>query len=312
MTGINVVAIGGGTGLPIALKSARSYADGLTAIVSVADDGGSSGRLRRDMGVLPPGDIRNCLVALAENTEIAELFKYRFKKGFGLKGHNLGNLIIAALSEINDGFDIGINKAAEMLSVNGRVLPSTTGKVTLRASTFEGEPLKGQVLIAQTTVPLKEVYLDPPDIPAYQEAVDAILNADQILIGPGSVFTSILPNLIVPGIGEALSKTKAVKIYICNAMTQPGETELFTACDHVEAIIGHGEKNWVDIAIINNGVISDEALVKLAEERRYPVSFCADSFKTLGLKVVLADVVSDEKPAHHDYEKLTSVLRSLI
>ncbi|MBI4733524.1 MAG: uridine diphosphate-N-acetylglucosamine-binding protein YvcK [Rubrobacteridae bacterium] len=312
MSGIKVVAIGGGTGLPIALKSVREYAGEVTAIVSVADDGGSSGRLRRDMDMLPPGDIRNCLVALAENSEMAKLFKYRFKQGFGLEGHNLGNLIIAALSELNDGFDSAINEAAKMLSVNGRVLPSTTGKVTLKASTFEGEPIDGQVSIAQTAVPLKEVYLDPPDIPAYQEAVEAILNADQIIMGPGSVFTSILPNLIVPGIGKALSETKAIKIYICNAMTQPGETELFTACDHAEAIINHGEQNWIDVAIINTGVIPDDILAKLAEERRYPVSYCDESFNALNTKVVLADVVSNEKPAHHDSSKLAIILRELV
>ena len=150
MAGVKVVAIGGGTGLPVALKSIQQYSDDVTAIVSVADDGGSSGRLRRDMGMLPPGDIRNCLVALAKNEDMAKLFKYRFKQGFGLEGHNLGNLIIAALAEMHGGFDKGINAAAEILSIHGRVLPSTTGEVTLKASTFDGKPLAGQVSIAQT------------------------------------------------------------------------------------------------------------------------------------------------------------------
>jgi uncharacterized cofD-like protein len=312
VAGVKVVAIGGGTGLPVALKSIQQYSDDITAIVSVADDGGSSGRLRRDMGMLPPGDIRNCLVALAKNEDMAELFRYRFKKGFGLEGHNLGNLIIAALTELNGGFDKGINAAAEILLINGRVLPSTTGEVTLKASTFDGKPLAGQVSIAQTAVPLKEVFLDPPDITAYPEAVEAILKADQVIIGPGSVFTSILPNLIVPGIGEALSKTKAIKTYVCNVMTQPGETELFTACDHVEAIINHGESGWIDAVVINSREISDNMLAKYAEERRYPVSYCDESFKTLGVRVVLADVLNNARPSCHDSAKLATILHELV
>jgi uncharacterized cofD-like protein len=312
VSGIKVVAIGGGTGLPVALKSILQYTDEVTAIVSVADDGGSSGRLRRDMGMLPPGDIRNCLVALAGNEKMAELFKYRFKQGFGLEGHNLGNLMIAALAELNNGFDKGISAAAEMLSVRGKVLPSTTGEVTLKASTFDGKPLAGQVSIAQTAVPIKEVFLDPPDIAAYPQAVEAILSADQVIIGPGSVFTSILPNLIVPGIGQALSKTNAIKVYICNVMTQPGETELFSAHDHVEAIMNHGEGGWIDATIINSAEIPDDILAKLAEERRYPVSYCDESFRTLGLKVVLADVVNNKRPSYHDSVKLAAILSELV
>jgi uncharacterized cofD-like protein len=308
---MKVVAIGGGTGLPAALRSIRQYADSITAIVSVADDGGSSGRLRRDMGMLPPGDIRNCLVALAENDTMSKLFKYRFKQGFGLEGHNLGNLIITALTELNDSFDKGIDAAAEMLSVQGRVLPSTTGKVTLKASTFDGQLLAGQVAIAQTATPIKELYLDPPDVDAFSEAVEAILEADQVIIGPGSVFTSILPNLIVPGIGQALSETKAKKIYICNVMTQPGETELFTACDHVEAIINHGERNWIDVAIINSGEIPGNVQANFVEQRRYPVSYCDETFKAINVNVVLADVVDDDIPSCHSSLKLSTVLRQL-
>jgi uncharacterized cofD-like protein len=264
------------------------------------------------MGILPPGDIRNCLVALAENDTMSKLFKYRFKQGFGLEGHNLGNLIITALTELNDSFDRGIDAAAEMLSVQGRVLPSTIGEVILKASTFDGQLLAGQVAIAQTATPIKEVYLDPSEVDAFPEAVKAILEADQVIIGPGSVFTSILPNLIVPGIGQALSKTRAKKIYICNVMTQPGETELFTACDHVEAIINHGEPNWIDIAIINSGEIPETVQANLVEQRRYPVSYCDETFKAIGIDVVLADVVDDDKPSCHSSQKLSTVLRQLV
>ena len=156
------------------------------------------------------------------------------------------------------------------------------------------------------------MFLDPPDITAYPDAVEAILKADQIIIGPGSVFTSILPNLIVSGIGEALSKTKAIKTYICNVMTQPGETELFTACDHIEAIINHGESKWIDVAVINSREISDEMLAKYGEERRFPVSYCDESFRTFGVRVVLADVINEEKPSSHDSTKLAAVLRELV
>lgn len=312
MSGIKSVAIGGGTGLPVALKSMRQYADKVTAIVSVADDGGSSGRLRRDIGILPPGDIRNCLVALADDMGMADLFKYRFPQGDGIAGHNLGNLIIAALTDLYGSFDEGVRIASELLSVQGCVLPSTTGNVILHAATFSGEPITGQVKIAQTTRPLKEIYLDPPDVEAFPAAVEAILEADQVVIGPGSVFTSILPNLIVPGIGRALSESKAIKIYVCNVMTQPGETDLFTACDHVGAIINHGSPAWVDIVILNNRPIPDDKLIGYAENRRYPVSVVADNIQTLGLNVVLTDVLDEANPSAHDADKLAAVLRELV
>ncbi len=312
MSGIKSVAIGGGTGLPVALRSMRRYTDDVTAIVSVADDGGSSGRLRRDIGILPPGDIRNCLVALAGDKGMADLFTYRFQQGDGIAGHNLGNLIIAALTDLSGSFDEGVRIASELLSVEGRVLPSTIGNVILRAATFSGEPITGQVKIAQTTRPLKEIYLDPPDVAAYPAAVEAILEADQVVIGPGSVFTSILPNLIVPQIGQALAKSKAIKIYVCNVMTQPGETDLFTACDHVSAIINHGSPSWVDVVIVNNHPIPDDKLMSYAEDRRYPVSIIAESIQALGLNVVLADVLDEAKPSCHDVDKLASVLRELV
>jgi len=312
MSGIKAVAIGGGTGLPIALKSLRQYADEITAIVSVADDGGSSGRLRRDMGILPPGDIRNCLIALAEDERMANLFKYRFSLGNGIAGHNLGNLIIAALADLNGGFDEGINAASSMLAVHGQVLPSTTGNVTLRAATYSGQPISGQVEIARTTEPLKQVYLDPPDVEAYPRAVEAILEADQVIIGPGSVFTSIIPNLIVPGIGEALTETDAIKVYICNVMTQPGETHLFSACDHITAIIDHGTAGWIDVAVINNCPIPDDELAALAEGNRYPVSVIPEGVQALGVNVILTDVLDKERPSRHDCKKLAKVLKELV
>lgn len=312
MSDIKAVAIGGGTGLPVALKSLRQYADKITAIVSVADDGGSSGRLRREMGILPPGDIRNCLVALSDDEHMAELFKYRFAQGDGIEGHNLGNLIIAALADIYGRFDEAVRAAARILSIQGQVLPSTTGVVTLTADTFDGQAISGQVKIAQTTRPLKRVRLEPPAVEAYAQAVEAILEADQVIIGPGSVFTSILPNLIVPGIGEALTKTKAIKVYICNVMTQPGETDLFTACDHLNAILDHGSKSWMDIAIVNSALIPEEKLIDYAEDRRYPVSLNAEKIRTLGVNIVLADVINEYKPSCHDADKLATILRELV
>lgn len=312
MSHIKAVAIGGGTGLPVALKSLSRYADKVTAIVSVADDGGSSGRLRRDFGILPPGDIRNCLVALSNDEYMARLFKYRFKQGDGIGGHNLGNLIIAALADLHGRFDEGVKAAAKLLSVQGQVLPSTTGEVTLHAATFDGQPISGQARIAQTTRPLKEVYLDPPDVEAYPAAVEAILEADQVIIGPGSVFTSILPNLIVSGIGEALAQSKAIKIYVCNVMTQPGETDLFTACDHIGAVIDHGSTDWMDIAIVNSASLPQDKMIDYAESRRYPVSVNAEKIQQLGVNIVMADVVNDSKPSCHDADKLAAILQELV
>lgn len=312
MSDIKVVAIGGGTGLPVALRCLKQYANKVTAIVSVADDGGSSGRLRKDIGILPPGDIRNCLVALAENEDMSRLFKYRFAQGNGIAGHNLGNLIIAALTDLYGSFEDGINAASEILSVQGQVLPSTIGNVTLRAATYDGEPISGQAKIAQTSKPLKAVYLDPSDIEAYPAAVEAILEADQIIIGPGSVFTSILPNLMVPEIGNALAKSKAIKIYVCNVLTQPGETDLFTACDHVAAIIDHGSADWIDVAIVNTQPLPDEKLTSYAEARRYPVSITTESIQALGINIVLADVLDDSNPSCHDSDKLAKILKELV
>lgn len=312
MSNIKVVAIGGGTGLPVALKSIKQYTDSVTAIVSVADDGGSSGRLRKELGILPPGDIRNCLVALAEDDLLAELFKYRFRKGGDLAGHNLGNLIIAALTEFRGSFVEGLYASAQLLSVKGQVLPSTIENVTLLASTFEDEPIIGQVKIAQTSRPLKRVYLDPPDVEAYQAAVDAIMEADQVVIGPGSVFTSILPNLMVPGIGKALANTKAIKIYICNVMTQPGETDMFTACDHLTAIIDHGSVDWIDVMVVNTCQVCEDKMVNYAESRRYPVSVNTENIQVIGVSTVLADVLDESKPSCHNPTKLANILRELI
>lgn len=312
MSKIKAVAIGGGTGLPIALKCLKQYANEITAIVSVADDGGSSGRLRRDIGILPPGDIRNCLVALAKDEQMSRLFKYRFVQGDGIAGHSLGNLIIAALADLYGSFEDSIRVASKLLSVQGRVLPSTTGNVTLRATTYDDEPVIGQVKIAQTTKPLKRVYLEPADVEAYPEAVEAILKADQVLIGPGSVFTSILPNLIVPGIGRALAESKAIKVYICNVLTQPGETDLFTACDHVAALVDHGSADWLDVVIVNTRPLPDKELLSYAENRRYPVSITTENIKTLGINLVLADVLDENNPACHDANKLASILRELV
>ncbi len=312
MPDIKAVAIGGGTGLPVALRCLKQYANNITAIVSVADDGGSSGRLRRDIGILPPGDIRNCLVALAKDEDMAGLFKYRFTQGDGIAGHNLGNLIIAALTDLHGSFEDGVRVASEILSVQGQVLPSTVGNVVLRAATFDDEPITGQVKIAQTSKPLKAVYLDPPDIEAYPAAVEAILEADQVIIGPGSVFTSILPNLMVSGIGRALAKSKAIKIYVCNVLTQPGETDLFTACDHVTAIIDHGSADWIDVAVVNTRPLPGEKLTGYAESRRYPVSITTESIQSLGINIILADVLDEGNPSCHDPDKLASILRELV
>src|SRR5215468_1059367 len=280
---IKFVAIGGGTGLATLLKGLKPHLDpdagplagqsranpriSLTAIVTVTDDGKSSGRLRGEFSVLPPGDIRNCLVALADQERlITRIFGHRFPGDGAIGGHSLGNLIILALNQMNGCFLQAIDQSREMLGITARVLPSTLDRVDLMAQ-VGGELIRGQVAIKSQNAPIRELTISPPDAHALDEAVEAILEADLITLGPGSLFTSVIANLLVGGIAEALTRSKAMKIYICNAMTEFDETDGMTALDHVKQLLAYAPKLMLDYALFNSAPISTEMVERYAAEK---------------------------------------------
>lgn len=310
--GPKVVAIGGGTGLPVLLRGLKEHTSNITAIVTVADDGGSSGRLRRDLGVLPPGDFRNNLVALARDESLlAQLFQYRFGEG-GLEGHSFGNLFITAMSSVTGSFERALIESSRVLAIQGRVLPSTLSDVTLVADLRESESnhmrrVAGEAAIPEVAGAIERVFLQPDDIRPYPEAVSAILSADLIVLGPGSLFTSILPNLLVHGIPEAIRASQAMKVYVCNVATQRGETEGFSVVDHVQAIERHVGKGLFDIALINDDFLplspdSNFAYVQLAGKNG------ADP----GLHVHEAPLVDTQYPWRHDSRRLAQAIMGLL
>ena len=293
---MKVVGIGGGHGLAASLRAARMYADDISAVVTVADDGGSSGRITRELGVPPPGDIRNCLVALSTKAELAELFQHRFDSG-ALTGHTIGNLIIAALTEQTGDFAEAVRRAGELLGVKGVVIPSTTELVTLYARVNGGE-VKGQVAVAQTKSPIQAVYLEPPAPAAHPRAVEAIMGADQIVLGPGSLFTSLIATLMVPGIRSALQETDARRVFVCNARQQKGETETLDAASHVQALLAHAGAFCVDTVVAQSPELSSDG-----------VTVDLDALGFLGIEIVTADVASSD--GAHDASRLAEVLRGL-
>src|SRR6266508_496238 len=250
-----VVAIGGGTGLSTLLRGLKQHTTNVTAIVTVADDGGSSGRLRRELGVLPPGDFRNCIVALADAEPLmSRLFQYRFGQGSGLDGHSFGNLFIVAMSGITGNFEEAIRESSRVLAVRGQILPSTLENVTLCAELVDQHHVEGESKISESTQPIRRVYLQPERPQAYPDAVKAILEADIVIVGPGSLYTSVLPNMLVEGVAKALLSTDALKVYVCNVATQRGETDGFRAQDHVAALERHFGCNPFDFVIVNSAV----------------------------------------------------------
>jgi uncharacterized cofD-like protein len=293
---LKVVGLGGGHGLAATLRAARLYADDISAVVTVADDGGSSGMLTRELGVPPPGDIRNCLVALASNEELARLFQHRFDSG-ALTGHTVGNLVIAALTEMTGDFAEAVDRAGELLGATGRVLPSTTALVTLFARVNGGE-VKGQVAVAQTKAPIQAVYLGPADPPVCPAAVDAILGADQVVLGPGSLFTSLIATLLVPGIRKALQETTARRIFVCNTRMQKGETEKLDAASHVQALLAHAGAFCVDTVVVQAPQIPHDG-----------VEVDLQALDFLGVEVIAADIASAD--GAHDPHALAEVLGGL-
>lgn len=300
---LKIVAIGGGTGLATVLRGLKSLDCDITAIVTVADDGGSSGRLRKDMKMLPPGDIRNCLVALAEaEPDMTSLFNHRFTRG-DLAGHNFGNLFLAAMTEMTGDFQLAIRTMSRILAVKGRVLPATLSDVTLRAEMEDGTVVFGEYAIPLVRKRIIRLSLMPPDPPALDEAVKAIEQADGIVIGPGSLYTSILPNLLVPGIRDAIASSRARKLYICNIMTQPGETDGYSVSDHVLAIERHAGRLFTSV-LANTSEAPEETAAKYAEEGRFQVRLDRAGLTEKGYSVVAGDYLSRGDLARHDSAKL--------
>ena len=291
--GPKIVVVGGGTGLGTILRGLKEITSHLTAIVTVADDGGSSGRLRRELGILPPGDIRNCLVAMADIEPLLErLFQYRFTGSSDLSGHNFGNLFLAAMTDITGDFEEAIKESSKVLAVRGRVLPATLEHVVLKAEMEDGRIITGESEIPKSRVPIKRDFLEPADCKPVNEAIAAIKEADIIILGPGSLYTSIIPNLLVTEIAEAIRNSAAFKVYVCNAMTQAGETDNYSASQHLKAIIDHTGRGLVDFALVNNETISPEILERYSEEGAKQVRVDLDNIASLGVKPLAAQIIT--------------------
>jgi uncharacterized cofD-like protein len=329
--GPRIVAIGGGHGLATLLRGLKEHTANITAIVTVADDGGSSGRLRRELGVLPPGDFRNCIAALADDEALTtHLFQYRFGSGSGLNGHSFGNLFITAMAEVTGSFERAILESGRVLAVQGQVLPSTLENVTLTADLVQAERslssggrleeaqsstdarlsrVSGESLIPQAEGAIRRIYLDPDDAPAYPGAVHALLNADVIVAGPGSLYTSVLPNLLVPAIADAVEASPACKVYVCNVATQRGETEGYTVADHVAALEKHVRRSLFPVVLANdNTSLPDEGLSDRFESQPGVEMVETDVPLDAKYRTITADVVDRVHPWRHDSHKLAQVL----
>lgn len=298
LRGPKVVSIGGGTGIPTLLRGLKEYTSNLSAVVTVADDGGSSGRLRSEFGILPPGDIRNSLVALADTEPMMEkLFQYRFTNGDGLTGHPFGNLFILAMTEATGNFYDAVRASSQVLAIRGRVMPSTLAQVTLQAELADGSTVEGESAIGSSPARIKRVCLKASDntpITALPDAAQAIREADLIVLGPGSLYTSIIPNLLVPGIADAIRQSRALKVYVCNIMTQPGETDGYAVSDHVKALVDHAGYGLIDICLVNATPVPEQILRRYQEQGAGPVGVDPKEAQRLGVAVVQADLLETE------------------
>ena len=310
--GPKIVAIGGGTGLSTLLRGIKAYSANITAIVTVADDGGSSGRLRREQGMLPPGDIRNCLAALADEERLlTELFQYRFNTGEGLSGHSFGNLFLSAMNNITGDLEQAIAASSKVLAVRGRVLPATLADVSLWAQMEDGRIIEGESQISEAGGNIIHLGCRPANPPALPAAVSALLEADLILIGPGSLYTSIIPNLLVPEIRDALQNTKAPRLYICNIMTQPGETDGYTVSDHIDAIDQVSKNPLFDAVLAQGRSPTPESLQRYAEEKAHPVYVDREEIRRLQRRLVLANIMFEDASSgyiRHDPYRLGKVI----
>ena len=312
--GHRMVVIGGGTGLSTLLRGLKEYTSNIVAVVTVTDDGGSSGRLQRQMGMLPPGDIRNCVVALAdEETLMTELFRHRFNDaGEGLEGHSFGNLLIAAMTNITGDFEKAIKETSKVLAIRGRVLPSTIDNVSLRAELADETKVDGETSIAKSTQAIRRISLVPQDVKPLQEVLDAIKLANAIIIGPGSVYTSVIPNLLVQGMTDAIASSHAVKIYVCNVMTQPGETTRYRASDHVKAVAEHSGKRIFNYVLVNKEVPLMRLLEKYQRGGAELVSPDVDVIREMGYKPITGNFINQTEVVRHDPQKLAQAILRLV
>lgn len=311
-SGPRIVVIGGGTGLSVLLRGLKHYTSNITAIVTVADDGGSSGRLRGDMGILPPGDIRNCVLALADTEPLLEkLFQYRFSVG-ELEGHSFGNLLIAAMTSITGDFQLAIKEFSKVLAVRGRVLPVTASDIRLVAELYDGSTVLGESKVSECGCNIKSLRLEPPNAEPLPEVLQAIAEADALVLGPGSLFTSVIPNLLVSGMSQAIARSVATKIYICNVMTQPGETTQFTASQHVDAIQRLANARIIDFVLVNTARIKADLLSKYSAQNSAPVLVDMHRLNQLGVRVVADDLLHQCSVVRHDPEKLARRVMRLI
>ena len=298
----SIVALGGGTGLPLLLRACVALGYEPSAIVTMADDGGSSGRLRKELGIVPPGDVRNCLAALASQEErvLADLMGYRFTAGDGLDGHALGNLMIAALSDREGGFEQAVKLLERHLKISGRVLPSTFENIELHGLDREGNVIQGQESLATSSTPISEVYLTP-DLPlANPEALEALRTADYIFISPGSLYTSIIPNLLIRDVALTIQECRAKVVYFCNVANMRGETSGFCALDHVRALEAHGLSQRIQTVVLDqNGLDGACETTTSALERE-------------GVEVLTFDLINEDNPNCHDYEKLISAIKAVM
>ena len=312
--GPKIVTIGGGHGLSHLIFGLKEYTANITAVVTVADSGGSSGRLREEFNIVAPGDIRNCLVALADAPALmGELFQFRFSKDSELKGHNFGNLFLTAMTQLTGGdFEMAVKETSKVLAIRGKVVPSTIKNLHLVAEYEDGTMTKGEDKIPSYGRKIKRVYLSEEDAYPTKDALDAIAEADIIILGPGSLYTSVIPNLIIKGMSDAISKSSAFKIYICNVMTQHGETDGYSASDHLKAIINHSNKFVIDACLINNAEADPFVLERYEGEQSFPVEADIDKIKSMGYKVVATDLLGVTDYVRHDSDKLNKALIELI
>jgi len=308
--GPKIVALGGGTGLSTLLRGLKNYSTNITAIVTVADDGGSSGRLRREMGILPPGDIRNCLAALADEEKLlTELFQYRFKAGNGLEGHSFGNLFLTAMNEVTGDLERAVAASSKVLAIKGEVLPATLSDMKLWATLTDGRRIEGESHITEAGGKIATIGCTPANPPALPRALQAIHEADYIIIGPGSLYTSVIPNLLVPEIADAIAARNVPCIYICNIMTQMGETEGYTVADHIRAIDDACGRPLFNAVLVQRRPPSAQALIRYAQEGSAPVFFDRHEIIELGRRIVVANIMQEtDGRVRHSSERLAGVL----
>jgi len=308
-----VVVIGGGTGLSVLLRGLKERPVHISAIVTVADDGGSSGVLRDELKMPPPGDVRNVLLALADTEPLLErLLQYRFTNGTGLAGHTVGNLLIAAMKEIEGDFVRAVKKLSRVLAVRGDVLPAANQAIVLKAEMEDGTVVTGESKIPQAGKRIRRVWLDPPDVAPLPEAVAALEQADAIVLGPGSLYTSLLPNLLVPGIVDAIRRSAAVKLYICNVMTQPGETDGYSAADHVQALVDHVGDRLFDYVIVHSGRIPLEVRRRYAQEGKEPVRCDRRRLEAMGYRVIVDQLAVWHTYLRHNAARLSDHILRIV